>query len=151
MKGFALACLLAGAVNIAGCSAQPGAVPSPTVPSPASPMDCTDEVATSAFATVSNQQAAFASTDFAEARRMASEGFRSQVTLQEFKAIIEDGYAFLLGGPPVALAECRMDGTGVVLRIEVDAKPSVAMAYRLVLEGDEWRIDGASILRQVSA
>lgn len=169
MKGPALACLLAGTLAIAGCTAVPSALqraespeppapssaspqpPAPAAPSPAPAVPCTDDVAAATFATVRTQQQAFAANDFSAGRRMASKDFRSRVTVREFKAIIEDGYAFLLADPQLEVSACRMDGTAAMLRIEVDARPAVAMAYRLVLEGNQWRIDGASILPQVSA
>ncbi|MFM7144983.1 MAG: DUF4864 domain-containing protein, partial [Actinomycetales bacterium] len=130
---------------------------SPAAPAPASPSNptepsiapCTPEVAAAAFEVIRSQQRAFAASDYAAARRLASTDFRSGVTLHEFEAIIEGGYGFLLDDPEVALTECRMVGPVAVLRISVQADPPVGLAYRLVPEDGDWRIDGASKLQEV--
>ena len=161
MRQTALALLLACGLAVTGCTAMPGASPSqpsPSQPSPSQPGDestpalsaCSDEVAAAAFDVVRSQQQAFAKADFAAARRLASQGFRSGVNVREFADIIRGGYAFLLEDPSLTLVECRMDDTTAMLRIDVAADEPVTLAYRLVIESAGWRIDGASTLKEVT-
>jgi hypothetical protein len=140
--------LLTAAVMLAACS------PSPTASQPASDADpmiqtCTTDVAEAAFDVVTLQARAFANDDFDAALQFASTGFRSSVTLPRFKALIVSGYSFLLVSPKLLLTECRTEGTGTLLRVGVSS--DVALEYRMVTEDGRWRIDGASILKEIAA
>lgn len=164
--GTLLACLLALVVALAACTTAPGttasvevpaaaassSAPSPSKPAPdAAPamQECTTDVAEAAFDVVQRQQRAFADDDFAAALRLASTGFRSSVTLPQFTALIVSGYNFLLVTPTLRLTECRTQGTAAVLRVGVGS--NFVLAYRMVVEDGQWRIDGASILKEISA
>jgi len=143
-----LACVGVG-VGVGGCSLLPlGASSSPE---PAQASACDPEVADAALSVVRSQQEAFADGDFAAARQLASASFRSFATLREFRAIIEQGYPFLLDDPEVSLTQCLTVGSVAVLRISVQAQPAVGLAYRLVEEDGAWRIDGASRLQEMPA
>jgi hypothetical protein len=111
--------------------------------------ECTTDVAEAAFDVVQRQQRAFADDDFAAALRFASTEFRSSVTLPQFTALIVSGYNFLLVTPNLRLTECRTQGTTAVLRVGVGI--NFVLAYRMVAEDGQWRIDGASILKEISA
>jgi len=140
--------LLTTAVMLAACS------PSPSLSQPVTNADpmiqtCTPEVAEAAFDVVKRQQRALAADDFDAALQFASTGFRSSVTLPRFKALIVSGYSFLLVSPKLLLTECRTDGTATLLRVGVSS--NVALEYRMVTEDGRWRIDGASILKEIAA
>ncbi len=140
--------LLTAAVMLAACS------PSPSASQPASDADpmiqtCTPDVAEAAFDVVTRQARAFANDDFDAALQFASTGFRSSVTLPRFKALIVSGYNFLLTSPRLRLIECSTEGKVALLR--VGASSNVALEYRMVTEDGQWRIDGASILKEIAA
>ncbi len=138
--------LLSVAIAIAACT------PSASQPVPdADPsiQACAPDVAEAAFDVVKRQQRAFADSDFDSALHFASNGFRSSVTLPQFKALIVSDYTFLLGNSNLRLTECSPEGTGAVLRVVVGS--DFSLAYRMVAEDGQWRIDGASILKEISA
>lgn len=110
---------------------------------------CTPDVAEAAFDVVQRQQRAFAEGDFAAALRFASTGFRSSVTLPQFTALIESGYAFLLSARQLRMTECASVGSAALLRVGVGG--GVVLAYRMVVEDGRWRVDGASILKEITA
>ena len=83
--------------------------------------------------------------DFATARSFASQSFQSSVTVEQFQEIIVGTYPFLIDSPELAFPECQRETDTVLMRVEVDSSPSIVMIYRLVLEDDDWFIDGASI------
>ena len=140
-----LTCLLTATVVLGGCT------PSASQPVPDSDpkvQACTPDVAEAAFGVVKLQQRAFAADDFDSALQFASKGFRSSVTLLQFKALIVNDYNFLLGNSNLRLTECSPEGTAAVLRVGVGS--NFALAYRMVAEDGQWRIDGASILKEIS-
>ena len=140
--------LLGAAVMLAACSASPSASQPAT---DADPMiqTCTPDVAEAAFSVVTRQASAFANDDFDAALQFASKGFRSTVTLPRFKALIVSGYNFLLVSPKLRLTDCSTEGTVTLLR--VGASSNVALEYRMVAEDGQWRIDSASILKEIAA
>ncbi len=140
--------LLTAVVMLAACS------PSPSASQPASDADpmiqtCTPDVAEAAFDVVTRQARAFANDDFDAALQFASTGFRSSVTLPRFKALIVSSYNFLLTSPQLRLTECSTEGKVALLR--VGASSNVSLEYRMVTEDGQWRIDGASILKEIAA
>jgi len=143
-----ISCLLSAAVVLAACTSRPS--PSQPVPD-AGPMiqACTPVVAEAAFDVVKRQQQAIASDDFDAALQLASTGFQSSVTLPRFKALIVSGYNFLLDNPKLRLTECRTEGT--VALLQVGAGSNLALEYRMITEDGQWRIDGASIRKEISA
>ena len=133
-------------------SAGASSAPSPSQPVPETAPDmqaCTPDVAEAAFDVVQRQQSAFADDDFAAALRLASTEFQSSVTLSQFKALIASGYSFLLASEQLRMTECVTEGTTALLRVGVSSDS--VLAYRMVVEDGEWRIDGASILKEISA
>ena len=140
--------LLGAAVMLAACSASPSASQPAT---DADPMiqTCTPDVSEAAFSVVTRQASAFANDDFDAALQFASKGFRSTVTLPRFKALIVSGYNFLLVSPKLRLTDCSTEGTVTLLR--VGASSNVALEYRMVAEDGQWRIDSASILKEIAA
>ncbi len=96
-------------------------------------------------ATITGQQKAFAAGDFAAARSFASESFRSTVMVDEFQALIEREYAFLLDDPSVTFARCARVDRVAEVEVNVEGPTTRTMVYRLV-EGDGgWAIDGARL------
>lgn len=138
-------CLLSVAIALAACT------PSASQPVPdAEPsiQACAPDVAEAAFGVVKRQQRAFADNDFDSALQFASNGFRSSVTLPQFKALIVSDYNFLLGNSNLRLTDCSPEGTAAVLRVGIGS--NFVLAYRMVAEDGQWRIDGASILKEIS-
>ena len=131
-------------------SEQPGETPSQN-PSqtPSQPdvqvAECTQETFDATRQTIDGQQEAFATGDFAAARSFASQSFQSSVSVEQFQEIIVGTYPFLIDSPELAFPECQRETDTVLMRVEVDGSPSIVMIYRLVLEDDDWFIDGASI------
>ena len=107
--------------------------------------ECTQETFDATRQTIEGQQEAFATGDFATARTFSSQSFQSYVSVEQFQEIIVGTYPFLIDSPELAFPECQRETDTVLMRVEVDGSPSVIMIYRLVLEGDGWFIDGASI------
>ena len=140
--------LLGAAVMLAACSPRPSASQPATDADPTI-QTCTPDVAEAAFSVVTRQARAFANDDFDAALQFASTGFRSSITLPRFKALIVSGYNFLLVNPKLRLTDCSTEGTVTLLR--VGASSNVALEYRMVAEDGQWRIDSASILKEIAA
>ncbi len=118
-----------------------------TEPSPepsSQPMPCEDVMFQRAQGTIRAQQSALANSDFEAARAFASRQFRSSVSVEQFREIIEGSYAFLLDDPALTFAECQRRGDSALLRVEVASSPATIMVYVVVLENDSWFIDAAS-------
>jgi len=129
---------------------QPSQTPSQAPSQPPSQPDvqvaeCTQETFDGTRQTIEGQQEAFATGDFAAARTFSSQSFQSYVSVEQFQEIIVGTYPFLIDSPELAFPECQRETDTVLMRVEVDGSPSVIMVYRLVLEDDDWFIDGASI------
>ena len=107
--------------------------------------ECTQETFDATRQTIEGQQEAFATGDFAAARTFSSQSFQSYVSVEQFQEIIVGTYPFLIDSPELAFPECQRETDTVLMRVEVDGSPSIIMIYRLVLEDDDWFIDGASI------
>ena len=127
-------------------SEQPSQNPSQTPSQPdVQVAECTQETFDATRQTIEGQQEAFATGDFATARTFSSQSFQSYVSVEQFQEIIVGTYPFLIDSPELAFPECQRETDTVLMRVEVDASPSIVMIYRLVLEDDDWFIDGASI------
>ena len=125
---------------------QPSQTPSQTPSQPdVQVAECTQETFDGTRQTIEGQQEAFATGDFAAARTFSSQSFQSYVSVEQFQEIIVGTYPFLIDSPELAFPECQRETDTVLMRVEVDASPSIVMIYRLVLEDDDWFIDGASI------
>jgi hypothetical protein len=107
--------------------------------------ECTQETFDATRQTIDGQQEAFATGDFATARTFSSKSFQSSVTIEQFREIIVGTYPFLIDSPELAFPQCQRETDTVLMGVEVDGSPSIVMIYRLVLEDDDWFIDGASI------
>ena len=125
---------------------QPSQTPSQTPSQPdVQVAECTQETFDATRQTIEGQQEAFATGDFAAARTFSSQSFQSYVSVEQFQEIIVGTYPFLIDSPELAFPECQRETDTVLMRVEVDGSPSIIMIYRLVLEDDDWFIDGASI------
>lgn len=144
---------LAAGLLIAGCTPadeqaapQVSAFASPSAVDPsesASPTDCPDDVRTGIVETITGQQEAFGDRDYSRARTFASESFRSSVDTETFAAIIERDFSFLLASPALDFAECALIDGIARMQVRVPGSPALTITYRLLNEGDAWRIDGA--------
>ena len=127
----------------APASSESAPEPSPKSSNATAP--CENVMFQRAQGTIRAQQSALANSDFGAARAYASRQFRSTVSVEQFKQIIEGNYAFLLDDPPLDFAACQRRGDSALLRVEVAGTPSTTMVYLVVLEDDSWFIDAASI------
>ena len=128
---------VAGLLLLAGCASQPAAAP-------VIPGSCPAEVATAAMETIWAQQQAFADGDFAKARSYASTSFRSIIEVDDFAEIIQTRYGFLLTQPELAFTRCDLLRGTAQMSVRVKTSPEQLMTYRVVQEGDVWRIDGVT-------
>lgn len=128
---------------------SPKATPQPeesSEPEPNQTVPCEDVMFQRAQGTIRSQQSAFANGDFEAARAFSSESFRDSVPVDQFEAIIEGTYAFLLADPAIEFLDCeRLDETALI-QVEVSGSPVTVMAYRVVLENESWFIDAASVV-----
>ena len=95
--------------------------------------------------TITGQQDAFARRDFAQAREFASESFRTFITTDEFQALIEREYDFLLTDPAVTFDRCAQVEDIGEIQVRVPGTTPRTLVYRLVREPAGWAIDGARI------
>lgn len=100
-------------------------------------------------AVVEAQITALSRDDFAAARELATDAFRSQVSLEQFTMIIIGSYGFLLDGPDIVVTSCQGDATTVELQVDVYAREPVAMGYLLRRHGMDWAIDAAAVIGSV--
>lgn len=110
---------------------------------------CDAERTAELAAVVEAQIAALSRDDFAAARDLASDAFRSQVSLEQFIMIITGSYGFLLAGPDIVVTSCRGDATTVELQVDVYAPEPVVMGYLLRRHDTGWAIDAAAVIGSV--
>jgi hypothetical protein len=139
---------LAAGLLLAACSTgEEQAVPvmsaSATPTTSAAASDCSTDVRSGIVETIQGQQKAFGDRDFARARAFASESFRSSVDTQTFAAIVERDFSFLLDDPALDFTECALVDGVARMQVRIAGSPALTMTYRLLAEGDAWRIDGA--------
>lgn len=125
----------------------------PTSPTPAPDADdgavCDAEQTAELAAVVEAQIAALSRDDFAAARDLASDAFRSQVSLEQFIMIITGSYGFLLADPDIVVTSCRGDATTVELQVDVYAPEPVVMGYLMRRHDAGWAIDAAAVIGSV--
>lgn len=139
---------LAGLVLVAGCASS---ATDATPTEPAIGGTCPAEVSTAAAATIRAQQVAFASGDFAKARSYASAEFQAIIEVPQFEEIIVTRYGFLLDDPGLEFLTCDLVDAQARMSVRVSVSPERMMTYRLVREGADWRIDGATTPSEPSA
>jgi len=110
---------------------------------------CDAERTAELAAVVEAQIAALSRDDFAAARDLASDAFRSQVSLEQFIMIITGSYGFLLADPDIVVTSCRGDATTVELQVDVYAPEPVVMGYLLRRHDAGWAIDAAAVIGSV--
>jgi len=141
--------VLAGLVLVAGCASS--ATDAPPTEATTIGGTCPAEVSAAAAATIRAQQTAFASGDFAKARSYASAGFQSVIEVPQFEEIIVMRYGFLLDDPNLEFLTCDLVDEQARMSVRVAVSPERMMTYRLVREGADWRIDGATTPSEPSA
>jgi len=128
----------------------------PTSPTPAPDADddadgavCDADQTAELAAVVEAQIAALSRGDFAAAHDLATDAFRSQVSLEQFTMIITGSYGFLLAGPDIVVTSCRGDATTVELQVNMYAREPVVMGYLLRRHDAGWAIDAAAVIGSV--
>ncbi len=101
------------------------------------------------FQTVDGQLKAFREKNFQVAYALASSGFRSQWTLEEFTYMARGDFHRILGAERIEFGPWQRRGRYAVLQVFfVNADGTVAPCiYSLVSEGARWKIDSARWVR----
>lgn len=128
---------LIGVLLLSGCSASTQAAT--TIPG-----SCPAEVSEAVMTTIREQQNAFARADFEGARAFASAGFRQVVDADQFVEIIQTRYGYLLTDPDLQFLRCDLLRDKAQMTVLVKVSPEQTLTYRVIPEGDRWRIDGAT-------
>jgi hypothetical protein len=144
-----------------------GAVPpAPSSPAPAAPSGppatalpfeasvCGDSIAESVGRTLAAQFDAFNAGDFEAAYALSSRGFQASADLSTFVRLLVSGYPEVVQSRSHRIDDCRQPGPGVVLAaVEVTGQNerTVRILYRLVLQDEGWRVDGAGGSEPVAA
>ena len=166
MRGISAAAV-ASVLLVAGCTASPGTSgptasplpsstvstspapsPTPSLPAsaPAEPSACADSIEAAVRETIDGQFDAFAAEDFAAAHLFASRDFRSRMDVDVFALVIETDFPMILDAVRHDIEDCRQPAPGTVVAVvtlEDGDSRSYEIVYRLLLEGANWRVDGA--------
>lgn len=154
MRPAATGALLVSAVFLlAGCSS--GSVVEPPQRSPSEPSEeaqadahgelaCDDRTLRQIDQTIGGQLEAFADEDYAAALRFASAGFQEQFDEESFREVIEASFPDVADATGHTSGVCVHRGDDAQLLVIVESEVSqLELVYQMVLEDDEWRIDGA--------
>jgi len=83
---------------------------------------------------------------FVRALAYASEEFRRNVSLREFRTIVKEDYGFLLDEPAASFNGCVQRDGNVYLQVSLRTDTVTVLTYRLVRDSDEaLGIDAATI------
>lgn len=109
--------------------------------------ECTQEEITDGSAWITGQLDAFASADAKGAYTFASERFRSEVSLDDFAAIIAGQYSALLTLDSFDIGKCTPNESGFVFQVDIvdKEKQNFTMQYLLSLIDGQWGVDAATI------
>lgn len=124
-----------------------------TTPTPAPSIDprmqvkaCPGPVAAEAQQVIEAQVAEFARGRFKRARQYASDEFRKNISLQEFRIIIKQDYPFLLESPRVTFTGCVERDGEAFAQVSLVGESVTVLTYRLVRDPDgSLAIDAATI------
>lgn len=133
-------------------SAAPSGPPTTALPFEASV--CGDSIADSVGRTLTAQFDAFNAGDFDAAYALSSRGFQASADLSTFVRLLVSGYPEVVQSRSHRIDDCRQPGPGVVLAaVEVTGQNerTVRILYRLVLQDEGWRVDGAGGSEPVAA
>jgi hypothetical protein len=133
-------------------SAAPSGPPATALPFEASV--CGDSIADSVGRTLTAQFDAFNAGDFDAAYALSSRGFQASADLSTFVRLLVSGYPEVVQSRSHRIDDCRQPGPGVVLAVvEVTGQNerTVRILYRLVLQDEGWRVDGAGGSEPVAA
>jgi hypothetical protein len=109
--------------------------------------ECTQGEITDGSAWITGQLNAFASADAKGAYAFASEQFRSEVSLDDFAAIIAGQYSALLTLDSFEIGKCTPNESGFVFQVDIvdKEKQNFTMQYLLSLIDGQWGVDAATI------
>lgn len=108
--------------------------------------ECPGPIVVEARSVIEAQLAEFAKRSFKRARKYASDEFRRNVPLDQFREIISSDYPFLLDGPRVSYSGCVERNGKAYLQVAVTSDTVTVLTYRLVRDPDgTLAIDAATI------
>lgn len=115
---------------------------------------CGDSIADAIGGTLAAQFDAFNAGDFEAAYALSSRGFQASADLSGFVRLLVSGYPEVVQSRTHRVSDCRQPGPGVVLASVVvtgQNERTVHILYRLVLQDEGWRVDGAGGPESVDA
>lgn len=139
---------LGPAAPTASAAPAPDASPSqpPATALPFEASACGESIVVSVDETLGGQLSAFNRGDFEAAYALSSRAFQASADLTTFVRILVSGYPEVVRSRGYAIDDCRQPEPGLVLAV-VDVTGvndrTVRILYRLVLQEDGWRVDGA--------
>ena len=142
--------LVVAAVVVAGCGtgasggegAGTGDTASDTESETTGPEICTQEVREDVEDTVRGQTQAISARDYERALEFSSNRYRSGTNPEQFGALIEDSYDYLLTTSDYDFADCYVYDDPELEVVTITAQyGDVALAYYLIEEDGAWRIE----------
>jgi hypothetical protein len=120
-------------------------------PQAAGPVACDEVTAAAIDVVIGRQLAAFAADDYETALGFASTDFRAGIDVRAFQALIERDYGLVAEAAGHRSEQCRRSPgpTAQVLVVVtgVDGRRG-ELVYLMVVEDGQWRVAGASTLRE---
>ena len=146
--GLAAVGLVVAAVMVAGCGvgsgegASAGDTASDTDSQTTGPEICTQEIREDVEDTVRGQTQAISARDYERALEFSSNRYRSGTNPEQFGALIEDSYDYLLTTSDYDFADCYVYDDPELEVVTITAQyGDVALAYYLIEEDGAWRIE----------
>jgi hypothetical protein len=140
--------LVVAAVMVAGCGPGSGAgdaesdTARDTDSETTSPEICTQEIREDVEDTVRGQTQAISARDYERALEFSSNRYRSGTNPEQFGALIEDSYDYLLTTSDYDFADCYVYDDPELEVVTITAQyGDVALAYYLIEEDGAWRIE----------
>ena len=115
-------------------------------PAPPSPAVCQDDLRSTLVAAVDGQLAAIAAQDWSGALAFATDGFRSEIDPERFRAIILDGFPVVAGNRARDIGRCRTLADDATLEVTVEDGDGTQQLLLYLFQRDEdgWGIGGAT-------
>jgi len=138
--------LVVAAVVVAGCGVGSGegagASAGDTKSETTGPEICTQEVREDVEDTVRGQTQAISARDYERALEFSSNRYRSGTNPEQFGALVEDSYDYLLTTSDYDFADCYVYDDPELEVVTITAQyGDVALAYYLIEEDGAWRIE----------
>jgi len=138
--------LVVAAVVVAGCGVGSGegagASAGDTKSETTGPEICTQEVREDVEDTVRGQTQAISARDYERALEFSSNRYRSGTNPEQFGALVEDSYEYLLTTSDYDFSDCYVYDDPELEVVTITAQyGDVALAYYLIEEDGAWRIE----------